>query len=137
MRVAELMVTNVLTVKGEATVADAIVTMSDAHVSSLPVVDGHGRMLGIISDADVLTAEAETGEGGLRTLLDATAVEAIMTPRPLAVSPETSVSEAAQQMLYADVHRLYVVVNDRVVGVISAMDIVRAVATGRLQRSDS
>ena len=132
MRVAELMETNVLTVGRDATVADVIVTMSDAHVSSLPVVDRHGRMLGIISNTDVLNAEAESDEGGLRTLLNSTTAGAIMTNRPLAVSPETTVREAAQQMLYADVHRLYVVEHDRVVGVISTTDIVRAVATAQV-----
>mgnify|MGYP001276999200 FL=1 len=132
MHVAELMKTNVLTVKKDASVADAIVTMTDAHVSSLPVVDAHGKILGVISNTDVLTAEAETEDGGLQTLLDTTEVGAIMTPRPLAVTPEATVSEAAQQMLYADVHRIYVVSDDKVVGVISSMDIVRAVATGRL-----
>ncbi len=132
MRVAELMEKNVLTVGGEATVADVIVTMSDAHVSSLPVVDRHGRMLGVVSTTDVLNAEAEAEGGGLKTLLAKTTVETIMTTRPLGVSPETSVREAAQQMLYAEVHRLYVVEHDRVVGVISTTDIVRAVATGQL-----
>jgi CBS domain-containing protein len=132
MQVAELMQTKVQTIRGDATVADAILTMSDAHISSLPVVDGHGRILGVVSNTDVLTAEAETGGGGLQTLLDTTEVQAIMTPHPLAVSPETNVREAAQQMLYAEVHRLYVVVDDRVIGVISTTDIVRAVATGQL-----
>lgn len=132
MRVAELMEKSVLTVGGEATVADVIVTMSDAHVSSLPVVDRHGRMLGVVSTTDVLNAEAEAEGGGLKTLLGKTTAATIMTTRPLGVSPETSVREAAQQMLYAEVHRLYVVEHDRVVGVISTTDIVRAVATGLL-----
>lgn len=132
MRVRDLMSTTVETVRGDETVADAIMTMSDAHVSSLPVVDGHGRLVGVISNTDVLMAEAESGAGGLQTLLDTTTVRAIMTPQPLAVSPETTAAEAAQQMLYADVHRLYVVADDRVVGVISTMDLVRAVATRRL-----
>lgn len=132
MRVAELMETQVRTVRPDASVADAIVTMADGHVSSLPVVDGHGRMMGVISNTDVLAAEAEAAEGSVQTLLDDTPVQAIMSPRPLAVSPETLLSEAAQQMLYADVHRLYVVDEDRVVGVFSSMDLVRAVATGRL-----
>jgi CBS domain-containing protein len=59
-------------------------------------------------------------------------VRDIMTRRPLTVSPDTEVREAAQQMLYADVHRLFVTAGDKVVGVISTTDIVRAVATGNL-----
>ncbi len=132
MLVADLMKKTLKTVREDDSITDAIVTMADAHVSSLPVVDAHGHMLGVVSNSDVLMAEAEAEGGGLQTLLDTTVVGAIMTTRPLGISPETTVREAAQQMLYADVHRLYVVVKDRVVGVISTTDIVRAVATGQL-----
>jgi CBS domain-containing protein len=59
-------------------------------------------------------------------------VSEIMTPRPLTVSPDAEVREAAQQMLYAEIHRLFVVEDGRVVGVISTSDIMRAVATGQL-----
>jgi len=55
-----------------------------------------------------------------------------MTRRPLTVSPDAEVREAAQQMLYAEIHRLFVVEDGRVVGVISTSDIMRAVATGQL-----
>ena len=43
------------------------------------------------------------------------------------------VREAARQMLYADVHRLFVTDSERAVGVISSTDIVRAVANGQLR----
>jgi CBS domain-containing protein len=61
-----------------------------------------------------------------------TPVRDIMTPRPYTVAPGEEVREAARQMLYADVHRLFVAQGDRLVGVISTTDIVRAVATGQL-----
>jgi CBS domain-containing protein len=48
------------------------------------------------------------------------------------IAPDASVKEAAQALLYADVHRLFVVDEDRLVGVISTTDIVRAVANGRI-----
>ena len=50
-----------------------------------------------------------------------------MTPRALTVAPESDVREAAQQMLYADVQRLFVTSEDRVIGEISTTDIVCAV----------
>jgi CBS domain-containing protein len=55
-----------------------------------------------------------------------------MTPRPYTVAPDEDVREAARQMLYAEVHRLFVAEGDRLVGVISTTDIVRAVATGKI-----
>ena len=59
-------------------------------------------------------------------------VRDLMTRRPLTVTPDTEVREAAQQMLYAAVHRLFMTSGDAVVGVISTTDIVRAMAGGNL-----
>ena len=131
MRVAELMQRNVRTIAGEANVAEVVLSLADAHVSGLPVVDKGGRMIGVVSSTDVLAAEAES-PGLRRDVLEETSVREIMTARPYTVMPDQDVREAARQMLYADVHRLFVVEGDRLLGVISTTDIVRAVATGKL-----
>jgi CBS domain-containing protein len=133
MRVAELMQRKVKTVGSEASIADAIVSLADAHVSGMPVVDGAGKVIGVLSTTDLLTAEAEVDDPVARqTLFENTAVREIMTPRPYTIEPGADIREAARQMLYADVHRLFVAEGDQVIGVISTTDIVRAVATGRL-----
>ena len=133
MKVAELMTQPVVTIGLETSVQDAVVRLADDHVSALPVTDVSGRMLGVLSSTDILTAEAEVEDDKARkALFAATPVRDLMTPRPLTVSPEADVREAAQQMLYGDVHRLFVTAGDRVVGVISSTDIVRAVARGVL-----
>lgn len=133
MTVAELMQRNVRTVSGEASVAEAIVELADGHISGMPVVDGTGRVIGVLSTTDVLTAEAEADDAAARrSLLERTAVRDIMTPRPFTVAPDEDVCEAARQMLYADVHRLFVAEGEQLVGIISTTDIVRALATGRL-----
>ena len=133
MTVAELMERKVKSVRSEATVAEAIIELADAHISGMPVVDGAGRMIGVLSTTDLLTAEAETEDAaGRKSLWESTAVRELMTPRPFTVAPDEDVREAARQMLYADVHRLFVAEGDQVIGVISTTDIVRAVATGRL-----
>jgi CBS domain-containing protein len=133
MRVSELMQKAVKTVSLDAPVNDAVVTLADSHISALPVVDGMGRMVGVISSTDILTSEAEAEDAAARdTLLEDTTVRDIMTRHPLTVPPDADVREAAQQMLYADIHRLFVVDGEHVVGVISTTDLMRAVATGRL-----
>ncbi|HEX5634645.1 MAG TPA: CBS domain-containing protein, partial [Gemmatimonadales bacterium] len=89
--------------------------------------------LGVISTSDVLEAEAEAGDADQRaTVLEETLVTDLMTPRAITVSPDTDVQEAARQMLYADVKRLFVERDGELVGVISQTDIVTAVANGRL-----
>jgi CBS domain-containing protein len=133
MRVRDLMQVAVKTVEPNAPVGDAIVTLADCHISAVPVVDAAGRMVGVVSSTDILTSEAEACDCTEReSLFEETSVSEIMTSRPLTVSPDAEVREAAQQMLYADIHRLFVVEADRVVGVISTSDIMRAVATGQL-----
>ena len=133
MRVRELMHRQVQTVELDASVSDALVTLADCHISGLPVVDTSGRMVGVISSTDILTSEAEARDAVEReALFEQMMVRDIMTPRPLTVSPEADVREAAQQMLYASIHRLFVTRGDQVIGVISTSDIVRAVAAGSL-----
>jgi predicted transcriptional regulator len=133
MRIAELMQRHVKTVGDDSSIAEAVVWMADAHVSGMPVVDAAGKVIGVLSTTDVLAAEAEAGDVEARqTLFENTVVRDIMTPRPYTVAPDEDVREAARQMLYADVHRLFVAEGDKVVGIISTTDIVRAVATGQL-----
>ena len=133
MQVSELMRKSVKTVKLDAPVNDAVMTLAESHISALPVLDGRKRMVGVVSSTDILTCEAEAEDAVAReTLFDDTMVREIMTPNPLTVSPDTEVREAAQQMLYGDIHRLFVVEGDEVVGVLSTTDLMRAIATGRL-----
>jgi CBS domain-containing protein len=133
MRVRELMQQDVKTVGVDSGINEAIVTLTDCHISALPVVDSGGRMIGVISSTDILTSEAEAADRVAReTLFEDTPVRDLMTLHPITVGPDADVKEAAQAMLYADVHRLFVVDGDRVAGVISTTDIMRAVATGRL-----
>jgi CBS domain-containing protein len=90
-------------------------------------------MLGVISSTDVLIQEAEAEDSQARsTLLESTLAQDIMTPRPLTIDLDADVRDAAREMLYAEVHRLFVVADGRLVGVISTSDIVRAVATGKV-----
>lgn len=133
MKVADVMQRSVKTIAAEATVAEAILTLADAHISALPVIDATGRMIGVVSSSDVLVAEAESGDAQARQrLIEGTAVREIMTPRPYTIAPDAELREAAQQMLYAEVHRLFVVDGDEVAGVVSTTDIVRAVAKAQV-----
>jgi CBS domain-containing protein len=133
MRVTDLMETDVQTVAPDAVVQDAVTVLADSHVSALPVVDRIGRMVGVISRTDILASEEEVDDAAARqTLMQESLVRDLMTSPALTIAPEADIKEAAQQMLYTGVHRLFVTTDDRVVGVISTTDIVRAVATGRL-----
>jgi CBS domain-containing protein len=127
MRVAELMQAPVRTIALDSTLADVVVELADGHISALPVVDGGEHMVGVVSTADVLVAQAEHAEQWERM-----SVDEVMTQPALTITPDAAVSEAAQRMLYGDVHRLFVEDNGTLVGVISQTDVVRALATRKL-----
>ena len=132
MRVDELMHPDVNTIDPDASIADLLVSLADARVSALPVVDRAGRMLGVISSSDVIAMEAEAEERGRVATFEDVTVRDVMTPRMLTIAPEADVRDAARQMLYADVHRLFVASEGELVGVISTTDLTRAVATGKV-----
>lgn len=131
--VRDLMTADVISIAPDASVARAVELLADAHVSGLAVIDHHERLVGVVSSTDLLNAEAEAGDEAARSRLWTVAtVRDIMTPRALAVGPELELREAALQMDYGDVHRLFVEAGGRLIGVISRSDINRAYATGRL-----
>lgn len=132
MKVSDLMRTDVKTIGPDATIAEAVELLAEEHVSGLPVVDKHDRIVGVLSSTDILEAEAEATGADRDRLFDNTTVEELMTPTPRLAAPDLDIREAAQQMLYLDVHRLFVEQNGKLVGVISQSDLVRALATSRV-----
>lgn len=133
MNVSELMRTDVRTIASHATLAEAVQTMADAHVSGLPVVDRSGRVVGVLTTTDVLQAQAEHDDRRARTaLFERTEVAELMSTPAQTIATTESVRAAAQRMLEAEVHRLFVVDGDRLVGVLSQTDIARAVGRGQL-----
>ena len=133
MRVADIMQTAVRTVTGDTPVSEVVVSLADAQVTGLPVVDARARVVGVVSSTDLIAAQAETRSAAERDiLLDHTPVRDIMTPKPLMIASTAEVREAARHMLYAEVRRLFVEDDGALVGVISHTDIVRAVATGKI-----
>ncbi len=133
MLVSELMQAPVRTLRADATIADAVQTMADAHVRGLAVTDHAGRVLGVVTTTDILEAQAEHDDRRARTaLFERTEVRELMSTPPRTIEADADVRAAARQMAQADVHRLFVVRGDALVGVISQTDIARAVGDGLL-----
>lgn len=133
MKVADIMQRAVRTVDSDTPVSEVVVTLADARVTGLPVVDAQERVIGVVSSTDLIAAQAETRSAAEpEILLKQTPVRDIMTPKPLMIESTARVQEAARHMLYAEVRRLFVEEDGLLVGVISHTDIVRAVATGKI-----
>jgi CBS domain-containing protein len=104
MKVAELMRTDLKVIDPDATIADAVIILADNHVSALPVVDTHGKLVGVLSTTDILQAEADCSTSEERDqLFDKTTVREVMTTRPKSIAPDAEIRDAALQMLYLDI----------------------------------
>jgi CBS domain-containing protein len=133
MKVAELMQTNLRTISTDATIAEAVDALAGAQVSALPVLDRLGRAVGVISTREILKAESACESPAVRErLFERTRVLEVMTSWTTTIDPDLDVRQAAQEMLYLNVQRLFVEYDGALVGVISQSDIVGAVATAKV-----
>lgn len=85
--------------------------------------------LGMDLDEELETPFAEAA-GRDRNAFDEHTVDEVMSRRILSIPPDASVRDAAQAMLSSGVHRLLVIEDGRLVGLLSATDVLRAVAEG-------
>jgi CBS domain-containing protein len=131
--VKDVMTTRVIWVKKDATFREMAVALRDYRVSAFPVVDDDRKVIGVVSEADMLTKEALDDEPGVisgilrhRDQAKARGVTAgdLMTAAVIAVRPEDTVEHAAKLMYDRRVKRLPVTdANGRLVGIISRADV--------------
>ena len=146
MRVRELMTESVLTIGPEAPLKDVAKVLIENRISGLPVCDIEGHVLGVISEGDILYKEHDPTEGhvggplgwivdGSPNLAGAVKAQAMtaakaMTAPAVTIAPYESVSQAARIMCEHRVNRLPVVKGDRLVGIVTRADLVRAFTRG-------
>lgn len=112
----------VLTVPVHSTVRDAVRQMNDAGVGSLVVLQGE-RLAGIFSERDVLRRIVDQGRDP-----DRTRVAEVMTAPVVTIRPSLPTDQAMQMMTRQRVRHLPVVLEDRLVGMISIGDLLRWVS---------
>jgi len=147
--VAEVMTRNPITVRPEALLQEVIQTLAERRISGLPVVNESGKLLGVVSETDLMWRESGVTPPAYIMLLDSviylenparyerdlhkalgqTAGE-IMTPDPVTITPDKPLSDAARLMHERSIHRLPVLdTAGQVVGILTRGDIVRAMAS--------
>jgi CBS domain-containing protein len=131
--VKDVMTTRVIWVKKDATFREMAVALRDHRVSAFPVIDEDGKVIGVVSEADMLNKEALGDEPGLfggilhrRDQAKARGVIAgdLMTTAVVAVRPDDTVERAARLMYDRGVKRLPVTdAGGHLVGIISRADV--------------
>lgn len=134
MLVKEVMTSPVTTVTARASVKEAIGLMAEHDIAAMPVVDGVGRLVGVISEADVIREmvvpdpRAHQIPVRLATAPFAAKVGDVMSNHPLTVTSHTELATAADLLTSTAVKSLPVVDEGRLVGILSRRDIIRMLA---------
>jgi CBS domain-containing protein len=141
MRIADVMTVKVLTVTPETPLKDVAELLAARGISGLPVVDGDGLVLGVVSEADILQKERRPAkpttldrwlhrhDGVVDAKRTATTAAEAMTAPAVTVKGSRRVDVAASVMLDQSVNRLPVVDEQGVlVGIVTRADLVRAFA---------
>jgi CBS domain-containing protein len=136
--VADVMTRSLVSVDRHTPVKEVVRRMQDHRVSGVPVVRGDGRVLGVISTADLILKEdaALDDDGGWfqgkhhrrdRAKAAGVSAEEIMTTPPLTIRPDATLGEAARLMHDRSVKRLPVVDPDKgmIVGIVARSDLLK------------
>lgn len=143
--VSDVMSSPAITVGPEASFEEVVDAMLSHGISGLPVVGENDRLLGVITEADLISKDAY-GEGHRRPLAligaylrgrdpqwlrkaSGQTAEELMTWLPTWVAPGDDIAVAAKRMLESNHNRLPVVADGRVVGVIARHDLLKHAST--------
>jgi CBS domain-containing protein len=132
--VKDVMSTHVVAVRKTASFKDMATRLREHRVSAFPVLDEDNKVVGVVSEADLLTKEALefSATGRVSGMLHhreqakaaATTAADLMTKPPVTVGPDEFVSHAARLMYARKVKRLPVVDDDgRLIGIVSRADV--------------
>lgn len=120
----ELMRTDVITIQEDASVSQLCDILQVAHVNGLPVLSEDGDLVGIVTEEDVLYGTMGAGDGGDVRVRD------IMTSPAVCATGDTDVVDLCKMMWGMRIHHVPILVDGRVKGMVSALDIVRIVSEG-------
>lgn len=150
MRTAQdIMTKEVITISPEADITEAARTLLDKGVNGLPVVDGQGRLVGIICQSDLVRMQKSLPLPSLFTLLDgfvplsssalleaevkriaASKVGDAMTAKVVTIAPDMSIDQIAALMVDKKFHTLPVTEKGLLVGVVGKKDIIKTLVSG-------
>jgi len=144
MKVKDVMTSPVLSVESESPISQAIQLMLEKRISGLPVLDGQGRLVGIVTEGDFLR-RTETGTQRRRsrwlefligpgrladeyTRSHGRKVIDVMTPDPVTINEQTSLEQVVQIMEKHRIKRLPVLREQKLVGIVSRANLLHALA---------
>jgi CBS domain-containing protein len=141
MRVSDLMSRNVVTIDDAGTCLEAVNRMCHRKVRHLPVLDSEGALVGLITDRDLrhhlFAADVyrQIGLVPVSALLQKAPVRSVMSAPVHCITASAEVAEAAERMRQEKVGCLPVVHGQRVVGMLTEIDVLRHIAGAEVSES--
>jgi CBS domain-containing protein len=128
--VSRYMTSDVEVVTADASLTEVARKLSERRISAVPILGADGAVVGVVSRSDLLHAgrfEATGHPGRLALELPAQRAIDLVSRRPPVCGPPTTLRDAARELREYRIHRLFVVEDGKLVGVISTLDLVAAV----------
>ena len=124
--ITDIMKTDVITVKKDTPIYEAMERLVENNITGLPVVDDNMVLVGIVTEKDMLRLVVELDMLKLESELDegSTCVEKYMTEDVVSFSPEDSLLEICDCLLESNFRRIPIVSNGKLVGILSRKDII-------------
>lgn len=145
MQAQDVMTKNVITAAADTTVEEVTVLMMDNHISAIPIVDGAGSIVGIVSEGDLMRRVEKPGKvqkswwlslfsGSDNTAEDFIAMRGrhagdIMSRKVEVVAANTPVSDIARLLEKKRIKRVPVVTDGQLIGIVSRANLLQALAT--------
>src|SRR5262245_4621535 len=148
MKAEDIMVRNVVTVAPQTSIVDAIELLAKHDVSALPVVDADNRLIGILSEADLLEREELQATHHHTWWVEALTpasrlaaefakahgklVEQLMSTKVISAREDTPLSDIARLLEHHRIKRVPITRDGKLVGVVSRSNLIQALASSEL-----
>ena len=119
-----IMTGNVVSVKASAKISEALDLMKEKNLGGLPVVDDENRVKAIITERDIANLFADR--------LSGVTVSQLMSEKVVTALPQTTIFEAEKTMAMEGFRRLPIVFDGKVIGIVTAMDVIRFFGLGEV-----
>jgi CBS domain-containing protein len=142
MKINEIMIPSVKTVRADQAIRNVAIIICTNHISGIPVVDDEGKVVGVISEKDIIKAmypdytefhndplrsrDFEETEERYENLL-VRKVEDLMSRNVLSITSDAPILKAASLMILKKIRRLPVIDQGKLVGIVSQGDIHQAI----------
>ncbi len=150
LKAKDIMTSGALTLEPESDIASAAKLLLEKHLNGVPVVDGSGKLVGVICQSDLVAQQKTVSLPSLFTILDgfisfssnddlerevnkiaATKVAHAMTPDPVTITPETGIEQIADLMVERKLYTLPVVDNGKLIGVVGKEDVLKVLTQSK------